>query len=129
MIWMDIETNTSPGCGWSSDQSSNCRFIGELLDAATAAGRKAGVYASQCVWGCPRACLHVLTRARRYMWSSIPGSGCTSAAKYPLWYAHYDFKQTFSDFVPFGGWTKPNVKQYSDRGSACGVSADLNWYP
>ena len=28
-------------------------------------------------------------------------------------YAHYDASPSFSDFVSFGGWTKPAIKQYA----------------
>ena len=28
-----------------------------------------------------------------------------------LWYAHYDNNPSFSDFSPFGGWSKPAIKQ------------------
>ena len=27
-------------------------------------------------------------------------------------YVHNDTKPSFSDFKPFGGWTKPHLKQY-----------------
>jgi len=43
--WLDIETNTSPNCGWSSDLASNCEYIGELLSAIESHGIKPGVYA------------------------------------------------------------------------------------
>ena len=26
-IWLDIETNTSPNCGWGKDYSSNCKYV------------------------------------------------------------------------------------------------------
>lgn len=44
-IWMDIETNPSGGCEWSSDLSSNCDYIGELLAATETHGIRPGVYA------------------------------------------------------------------------------------
>lgn len=113
MVWLDIETNTSPGCGWSTDHNSNCAFVGELLHAVKAKGKKPGIYASS------------------YMWTQIMGSAtaCTNYASEPLWYAHYDHIQSFSDFKSFGGWTKPNIKQYSGTTSVCGASVDLNYYP
>ena len=30
--------------------------------------------------------------------------------------------QNYNDFVAFGGWTHPTMKQFSDSGSACGVT-------
>lgn len=110
-LWFDIETNPSPGCGWSSDKSSNCAFLGDMIAEGKNLGILMGVYASS------------------YMWSSIMGS-CNVAQSLPLWYAHYDDVQSFSDFTPFGGWSKPNMKQYWDSlGGGCGISADADWYP
>jgi len=109
-IWLDIETNPSSGCGWGSDLSSNCQFIKELLDAATAKGKKVGVYTS------------------KYMWEGIAGSSCTVGAGYPLWYPHYDFVDSCSDFTSFGGWTSPTIKQFSDRKSICGITSDADVY-
>ena len=43
----------------------------------------------------------------------IFGGSYSGGAKYPLWYAHYDNNPSFSDFTPFGGWTKPAIKQAS----------------
>jgi len=90
-IWLDIETNPSSGCGWSSSTSTNCQFIGQLISGA--GGHSVGVYASSS------------------MWSEIAGSSCTIGSSKPLWYAHYDNNPSFSDFQPFGGWTKPYMKQ------------------
>ena len=100
------------GCGWSDDTSSNCDFIGTLIQTGAAAGAQVGVYASS------------------YMWSSIAGSDCTVGADNgcPLWYAHYDVSEdgsscllvtrvahpclaqgnpSFDDFESFGGWSSP----------------------
>ncbi|MDP2434537.1 MAG: hypothetical protein Q8P67_02215 [archaeon] len=30
---------------------------------------------------------------------------------------------SFSDFSPFGGWTKPNIKQYQGTTSLCSASS------
>lgn len=113
MMWFDIETNPSPGCGWSGDLASNCAFLGELIDAAHGLGIHTGVYASE------------------YMWGRIMGDSCHVGADKasPLWYAHYDHRPSFSDFQPFGGWSKPNVKQYWDGVGYCGINADADWYP
>ena len=43
-------------------------------------------------------------------------------------YAHYDNNPSFSDFNPFGGWSKPSIKQYSADRSICGAGVDLNYY-
>ena len=113
MIWLDIETNPSPGCSWASfDTYSNCMYVGELVQAIRNQGRAPGIYASY------------------YMWQSIMGSAnaCTNLGDVPLWYAHYDGKDNFSDFVPFGGWTKPNMKQYVGDTTMCGAGVDLSFW-
>ena len=113
MIWLDIETNPSTGCGWSNDHNSNCVFLTELTNAVKAKGKKVGIYASSS------------------MWTSIFGStkACSDVAFAPLWYAHYDKVASFNDFAPFGGWSKPNIKQYQGSASLCGATVDLNYYP
>ena len=48
---------------------------------------------------------------------------------------HYESppNPTFSDFSPFGGWTKPSIKQFGDGdvppGDLCGISVDNNVAP
>lgn len=74
-LWLDIETNPSPGCAWSGDQASNCEFIKELLRAGHAAGRVMGVYSSV------------------YEWGQTAGASCNVGGEFPdvaIWYAHYD---------------------------------------
>ena len=110
-LWFDIETNPDGSCAWSSDTSSNCDFLGRMISAGQSLGIQMGVYSSS------------------YMWGSIMGS-CTVGAdnSLPLWYAHYDQSQTFSDFSSFGGWSTPAMKQYWDSVGICGISADAEWY-
>jgi hypothetical protein len=43
-------------------------------------------------------------------------------------YAHYDNIPSFSDFVPFGGWVHPSIKQFLGTTTACGVGIDKNFY-
>lgn len=112
-IWLDVETNPSSGCSWNSfSKASNCQFVTELVNAVKAKGKKPGIYSNY------------------YMWESIMGSAkaCPGVANVPLWYAHYDNLAAFSDFKPFGGWTKPNMKQYKGDTVACGAGVDLNFY-
>ena len=116
MIWLDIETNPTSGCSWEADShASNCDYLGELVSAVRSHGKKVGIYASQ------------------YMWSQIFGSA-TACEKYtdvPIWYAHYDGVASFADWEShkFGGWTKPNIKQYKGTTSFCGAGVDFSWYP
>jgi len=111
-IWLDIETDPSVGCGWSTTNlTANCEFIGELI----AAGQKLGYY--------------VQIYSSLHQWTAIPGLSCTAGADAGsrIWYAHYDFNANCSDFSPFGGWTAPYAKQFSDRGSDCNSSYDINY--
>ena len=110
MIWFDIETNTSDGCGWS-DPADNCNYMQALVNAANANGVNYGIYASA------------------YMWGSIMGDGCTVGGSNPLWYAHYDGDAGFDDFSPFGGWSTPAMKQYTGTSNLCGFGVDNDWYP
>ena len=64
------------------------------------------------------------------MWESIMGTAgsCTGLGGVSLWYAHYDGNPSFSDFRAFGGWSKPNIKQYVGDTSLCGAGVDLSFY-
>jgi GH25 family lysozyme M1 (1,4-beta-N-acetylmuramidase) len=111
-VWIDVETNPSSGCSWSGhDSASNCQFLTDVLNRVKSHGKNVGIYAS------------------RYMWQSIFGSftACSSVASHPLWYAHYDNSASFSDFVAFGGWTKPHAKQYQGDTTLCGAGVDKNF--
>lgn len=113
-IWIDVETNNSPGCSWASFSSaSNCQFLEDLTAQIVKRGKQVGIYAS----------IH--------MWNTILGSStaCEKFTHFPLWYAHYDGVKAFSDFSPFGGWTKPTYKQYNGTTTLCNTGVDLNWSP
>jgi GH25 family lysozyme M1 (1,4-beta-N-acetylmuramidase) len=112
VLYLDIETNPSPGCGWSHDLDSNCKFIRAMIKQGKSMGVTMGVYVSE------------------YMWSSIAGSGCHAGEEEGarLWYPNYDRVKNFDDFTPFGGWKKPFAKQYWDGVGICGVNADANIY-
>lgn len=43
-------------------------------------------------------------------------------------YAHYDNNPSFSDFEPFGGWSRPAIKQFAGDKSVCGAGIDENYY-
>lgn len=65
------------------------------------------------------------------MWQTIFGSktACPSVGSQQLWYAHYDGSASFSDFSAFGGWTKPNIKQFQGDQTVCGADVDKNYHP
>ena len=112
MVWIDVENNPSPGCGWGSDYNGNCAFLTEIVNRVKSRGKVPAIYAS------------------RYMWQTIFGSftGCSSVSSQQLWYAHYDGVPNFSDFVAFGGWTKPAIKQFQGDTTLCGAGVDKNFY-
>mmetsp|Transcript_42492 Transcript_42492/g.102337 ORF Transcript_42492/g.102337 Transcript_42492/m.102337 type:complete len:220 (+) Transcript_42492:54-713(+) len=107
MLWYDIENYH-----WGS-QGSNQAFIKEMVDEGKKLGIKAGIYTNY------------------NNWATIVGAGWNYPASQglPVWYAHYDGSASFSDFGAFGGWSKPNIKQYLGDKSSCGVGVDYNWYP
>lgn len=68
--------------------------------------------------------------ASNHMWNVIMGgqNRCAKFMDLPIWYAHYDNLPNFSDWKPFGGWQKPNIKQYKGTVTLCGVNGvDLNF--
>lgn len=66
--------------------------------------------------------------ASHYMWIQIFGQAdaCQLFVDRPLWYAHYDFKESFEDWDSnrFGGWVEPTLKQFTDREEICGLKVD-----
>ncbi|EFA75204.1 glycoside hydrolase family 25 protein [Heterostelium album PN500] len=107
MVWFDIE---GPGTYWSDNQGENQAFFNSMLEGASQAGVKVGIYTSYS------------------QWEPIMGNW-DGGAKYPLWYAHYDGNPSFSDFSPFGGWSSPAIKQYNGDLTVCGLGVDQNYYP
>jgi GH25 family lysozyme M1 (1,4-beta-N-acetylmuramidase) len=105
MFWFDIE-----GPQYWNDQASNQAWLSEAISTAQSLGQNIGIYTSASQWG------------------PIMG-GWTGASQFPLWYAHYDDNPSFSDFVPFGGWSSPNIKQFVGDATVCGMGVDENWYP
>ena len=105
MLWIDVEGTQY----WSSSTSNNVNFIQQMVDEGKKKGVSIGIYTSNS------------------QWSPITG-GSTAFKSYPLWYPHYDNSASFSDFVPFGGWSKPAIKQYAGDVSFCGAGVDKNYY-
>jgi hypothetical protein len=115
-MWIDWELNPSPNCGYSTTNfAQNCAFLTNLIQAAQNLSIQLGLYSSH------------------WEWLQIFGSAdaCPIAAQnnLPLWYANYDNQTNFSDFIPFGGYTTANMKQFTDSTSFCNVIADQDYYP
>jgi len=105
-VWLHVE---GPGTYWGSNQANNSAFFDDLLEECYEWGLTLGVYSSA-----PN-------------WNAIFGEKYTAAKTDLLWYANNNGEQNFNDFTPFGGWTKPAVKQYTNSTSVCGVHAGLNF--
>ena len=103
-VFFDIE-------GSWSDSSSNKAFFESLISQQRSLGFSAGIYSSY------------------YQWESIFGLSYKFqyASEYPLWYAHYDWVENFSDFDAFGGWTTPYMKQYAGEAITCNFDVDYNY--
>ena len=84
------------------------------MDELQSKGRSVGIYASH------------------YMWLQILGAvdRCNLFTSLPLWYAHYDNKMDFNDWIAnkFGGWTEPTMKQFTGNSQVCGFGVDLSYY-
>ncbi|KAJ2975007.1 hypothetical protein NQ176_g5758 [Zarea fungicola] len=58
-------------------------------------------------------------------WVNIFGSRAVSlASDVPLWFAKFDNVETLDLATPFGGWTKADAKQYTDKSAS--KKFDLN---
>jgi hypothetical protein len=113
MVWIDVESNPSTGCAWGTNYASNCEFLTETVNRIKSHGKVPAIYASA------------------YQWQTIMGSrsACPGVASQQLWYAHYDGSPSFGDFSSFGGWGKPNIKQFQGDVTLCGAGVDKNFYP
>jgi len=106
MLWFDIE-----GPQYWMGQEDNQVFMNGLIAEGRAMGVNLGIYSSAS------------------QWDPIFGGSYSSGSGLPLWYAHYDGEPNFNDFVPFGGWSSPAIKQYHGTTAVCGFDIDQDWYP
>lgn len=113
-LWLTVENNTNPGCGWSpSNKSANCDFLRTWLVAASQLSDRIGV------------------RVSAPMWSAIVGDDCPwgYALAIELWWVNLDGSQTDGGFKPFGFWDSPWMKQYNTKTAFnCGAQANVDWY-
>uniref|UniRef100_A0A914W997 Lysozyme n=1 Tax=Plectus sambesii TaxID=2011161 RepID=A0A914W997_9BILA len=111
-LWFQV---TSPN-NWSPSQLENRNFIQSCINEAPSLGIRLQIYTNA------------------YEWQEITG-GWTGHPLMNLWYWDYNgpgpsgsSSCTFSDFLPFGGWTNAQVKKYASLVYMCGTYVGLNCY-
>ena len=107
MLWLDIEGPQY----WFSDTSKNVQFIQDMITEGKALNITLGIYTGNS------------------QWSPITGES-NQFSSLPLWYPHYESppNPSYSDWVSFGGWSKPAIKQYKGTTTLCGAGVDENYY-
>ena len=103
-LWFDVEGT------WSSSYSTNQAFLMEMVNQARAIGIVYGIYCSEYYWG--------------YFFGDYTFAYADSI---PMWYAHYDYDPSFSDWTSFGGWSWPKIKQYAGNEEFCSAYVDFNY--
>lgn len=101
-MWLDVE-QAPGGLGANALVSA----VQQGLDAcALHGGVDCGIYTGPGYW-------------KTYM------NDTKSLANAPLWYAHYNYRTSLSDWSTehFGGWAKPVAKQWAEQ-ALCGVGVD-----
>jgi len=107
-VWLDIEGPQY----WGPDHQRNNDYILDLYYRLKSQGYIVGVYTSDSQW--------------------VPITGDSKILSFlPVWYAAYETPQepNFNDWRPFGGWSRPSIKQFRGTHSECGASIDANWHP
>nr|QNJ46231.1 GH25 muramidase [Blackwellomyces cardinalis] len=105
-IWIDIETDkVCNAFNWGAE--GNIQEAKKLIAAVRGTKRDFGIYTSAT------------------QWENIFGSRTVELAKdVPLWFAKFDNVETLELKTPFGGWTKADAKQYTDKSAS--KKFDLN---
>ena len=107
-VWYDLEGE------WSSSYATNQAFFEELIYYTRSIGFYYGIYSNWNGWW------YFFGYDYLFDYASVT----------PLWYPHYDWVDDFSDFITFGGWTTPAIKQYIDNiDTLCDGIVDFNYAP
>ncbi|XP_065831605.1 probable GH family 25 lysozyme 2 [Oscarella lobularis] len=106
-LWIDVEP-----LNWFSNKTENQKFFTAMFIKAKSL-HQTGVYTSIRNWGL------------------IMGEDFTGGSSAPLWYPRYESNPnpSFSDFTPFGGWSTPAMKQFTNSETIAGATVDQNWRP
>ncbi len=113
-VWISVKKSSYDG--WTDDVQTNRNFfvniVGNCVEFSLY-GLNCGVFSSIDDW------------------EKIFGSTEWSYNEFrlPLWYSNNDGNPSFSDFVPFGGFSEPYGKQYSTNNNVCGVNVNFDYFP
>ena len=103
IVWLDIEIYK-----WNENIETNRNFIRGLVNELKSSEIRFGIYTS--------------IRS----WTAIVGDW-TELSNEMLWYSQWNGAASFEGFKPFGGWTKPSVKQYSGNQRLCNIDVDFDF--
>ncbi|KAK6733616.1 hypothetical protein RB195_017394 [Necator americanus] len=111
-VWIQV---TSP-VNWSYP-GTNINFINSIISRAKQYGLNVGIYTNQ------------------YDWSQITSGASGAANGLMLWYWNVNGSgvsgetgANFNDFVSFGYWSAPSVKQFAQVESVCGYTVNRDVY-
>ncbi|ETN74419.1 hypothetical protein NECAME_12995, partial [Necator americanus] len=96
---------------WYSNNTTNVDFLNSILSRASQYGLSIGIYTSVYDWN---KITGGATVTNTMLWySNVYGSGVTNESP-----------ADYSDFLSFGGWTTPSVKQFAQFETVCGVTVN-----
>lgn len=106
-LWLDIEEPKY----WSQLVEDNQYAYEQMVEAVLGVGVKVGIYSQHKQW--------VEIFGEEYVYEP--------ALRFPLWFARYDnIWNVTTNYLPFGGYKVPYMKQFSDKGTACSLSYDVS---
>lgn len=111
-IFLMVE-DESPPRYFSADQLVNQAYFRDLALKAYSYGYQLGVFTTLRYWS-------------ELMETNSGGTVNFSRENVPLWIPRFDRIESMDFFVPFGGWTKPYMKQYWG-GSSPARRLDVTW--
>ena len=103
--WFDVEGE------WSSSTTTNQVFLMEMINKARSIGFVHGIY----------------TNYYQYIYFFGESYIFKYASETQLWYPIYDFEPSLDGLTMFGGWTRPNIKQYAGNQNFCDAWVDFNY--
>ena len=111
MIWMDIQGSNN----WFSSCSENQNWLAEAISTIGSLYKGCGLI----------SCVGIFTSESQ--WAAIM-CNTSQFSNHALWYANDDHEASFSDFTPFGGWSKPYCKQFKGPTNSCSTAINEDYY-